>query len=500
MASAGLHRAAGQTHPTKPAATSGASASLAGNWRAGASSVEVDVKSWGADCGPRPESSRSAGGGMVTLLHDGKQVIIHTRDQELRSDACWSRNPLIHKLSSSVADGVWTTQCKTATSDPREEHGTYTLKVMGPDTLLYQDVSHYNWALNTSKCVATFTTTQTLARVRDGAVQPAPVAAVKQAAPTQPSKPAAAEATLEPVEKVCKPGAPAQLALRPKKAALEVGQRVCFRARVSDASDCLIPTPPVEWSLAHSKAIKGELADGCFTAARSAAEAEGDFKIVATALGLRAEAAVSVHSVDLSGLIAKRMESGQLNTFDEQAAPAPAAPKAVARITTRTVTEHGASGNKLWLAVGGGLCVALLVAAGVLLRRKPTPSPARASSTHEELAPTPWSPLPARTADAPRQASGSGAPPTLLAASPVAASTPSPASAEPWICPLCRLGYPAERKVCPKDGTPLMPYAEFNQRSRATEGGRQRRCPKCGNTFAANTTFCGDDGTTLVDV
>lgn len=477
-------------------------ASLAGTWRAGATTVEVAVQSWGGDCGPKPESSRSGGGGVVNVLADGKELVIHTRDQDLRSDACWSRNPLIRKQSSSVVDNLWTTQCKTAANDPREEHGTYTLKLMGPDTLLYQDVSHYNWALNTSKCVATFTTTQTLARVRDGAVRLAPVKpAPAVALPAQPAKPAAPEPTPEPVEKACKPGAPTQLTLRPKKAAIEVGQRVCFRARISDAADCVVPSPKVEWSLSHSKAIKGELVDGCFSAARSAAEAEGDFKVVANAFGLHAEAGVSVHSVDLSALIAKRMEGGALNTFDEQAsAPPPAAPKAVARITTRSVTERPAGGSKLWLAVGGAVCVGLLLAAGLLLRRKPAPLPTPAAPD-EELPARAAQRSPAPSAATPTPLSKSAA--TVIAASPVATySVPAaaaPLSSEPWICPTCRLGYPADRKICPKDGTALMPYADFNKRSRATEEGRQRRCPKCSAMYPANASFCSEDGSTLVD-
>jgi uncharacterized OB-fold protein len=70
---------------------------------------------------------------------------------------------------------------------------------------------------------------------------------------------------------------------------------------------------------------------------------------------------------------------------------------------------------------------------------------------------------------------------------------------EPWICPLCRLGYPAAQGTCPRDGSKLMPYAEFNKRSRETTQERQKRCPKCGTLFAADTAFCGTDGVPLVD-
>lgn len=460
---------------------------LAGSWRAGATVIEVQVESWGGDCGPRPQSSKSGGGGVVTLAQDGKALIIRGRDQDIRSDACWSRNPSMRKQSSSLVDNVWTTQCKTAANDPREEHGTYLLKLMSPDTLLYQDKSRYNWALNTSKCVATFTTTQTLTRVTAGA-SAAPAA--KPATPPPAPPPAPAPKPAEPVERVCTPGAPARITLRPKRAEIEVGQRTCFRARVADASDCVIPSPVVEWSLSHSRALRGELADGCFTAARTTAEAEGEFKVIAQASGLRGEATVVVRSVDLSALIAKRMEGDAVQGFEEQTAPAAATSQAAARIATRSVGEPAQSkgtGRVLWLAGLGG---ALLLGIGAFaLKRRAVRVPVEAA---EGLSEEPDSARisETRAKAAARPDSQPSAPPTPSAAT---------ASREPWICPLCRVGYPPEQKTCPRDGSALMPYAEFNKRTRETAEGRKKRCPKCGDSFPASSAFCGKDGSSLVD-
>jgi ribosomal protein S27AE len=44
-----------------------------------------------------------------------------------------------------------------------------------------------------------------------------------------------------------------------------------------------------------------------------------------------------------------------------------------------------------------------------------------------------------------------------------------------------------------------MPYSEFTKRSLETVQAKQKRCPKCGATALASATFCGDDGTPLVD-
>jgi len=44
---------------------------LSGAWQAGATTMDVAIESWGPDCGPRPQSTRSAGGGRVELQETG---------------------------------------------------------------------------------------------------------------------------------------------------------------------------------------------------------------------------------------------------------------------------------------------------------------------------------------------------------------------------------------------------------------------------------------------
>ena len=38
---------------------------LSGQWRSGATAIDVQVESWGKDCGPPPASSQSPGGQAV---------------------------------------------------------------------------------------------------------------------------------------------------------------------------------------------------------------------------------------------------------------------------------------------------------------------------------------------------------------------------------------------------------------------------------------------------
>ena len=107
--------------------------SFSGTWQAGATSMDVTVESWGKDCGPQPAPMHSAGGGTVRIEQTDQVLVLHGGEHDVRSDQCWSPNPTLRKISSTAANGVWVTRCKTGKDDPREEAGTYTLKAQSPD-------------------------------------------------------------------------------------------------------------------------------------------------------------------------------------------------------------------------------------------------------------------------------------------------------------------------------------------------------------------------------
>jgi hypothetical protein len=460
-------------------------AEIAGTWRAGATSIDVMVESWGGDCGPRPQSTKSNGGGLVTVEQREQALLLHGRDQDIRTDACWSRNPAMKRTIASHANGEWMTRCRTADNDPRAEQGTYTLKLSDDDTLIYTDISRYDWALNESKCVATFTTSQTLTRsgVKQGVARvgkndkpdKSESVARTTSAPTRtetPDTPSAAD------NKSCTPGTPAKLTLRPRRAEIEVGQRVCLRARVADADDCSVPGAQVEWSLSHSKALRGSLNGGCFFAADTAAEAEGEFRISAKSDGLSAEGVVVVRHVDLSALIATRMEGTGLTDVDDQE-PAENSPKAVARIATHTSAAESSPARR-GLMIALGLCAMALTAAGFVISRR------KAAAIGGDAEPS----EPATDASEPdHDASDPDSDDAPASESPLA----------PWICPTCRVGYPAQQHTCPKDGTALIPYAEFTKRQKRDDIEHSKRCPTCGKTYPASASFCGDDGRSLVE-
>ena len=313
---------------------------VSGGWQAGATTMDVAIESWGPDCGPRPQSTRSAGGGKVELQLSGDVLVIHGRERDVRSDRCWSPNPAIKKVGSSHNKNTWITRCKTGATDPRQEHATYTLRLESPDRLLYEDISHFDWKLKDSTCVATITTTQALQRA--GAVPAASATATAPATPVKPGSPGAMPSAPPPGSRAptippgvhaqtptCVPGKAAHLILRPHHAELELGGRVCFEPRVTDAKNCVLPQPTVTWSLDHKPGIRARLTGGCFQAESGSADGEGSFKVAAAIGGLHASADVEVSASTLPNLIAMRLEGGAIEGEGADAS-VPAEPGATA--------------------------------------------------------------------------------------------------------------------------------------------------------------------------
>lgn len=441
-----------------------------GTWRAGTTSTDVAIKSWGPDCGPAPRSATSPGGGTVRLHREGPTIVLIAGDRTVRSNQCWSQNPGVRRVANTERPGVWTTTCATAPNDPREEHGSYTLKLLPDGSLLYQDVSRYDWRLKNSSCAATATTTQALTRVPGTAAATGPAA--QPVAP--PSAPAEPPAKLEVVP-TCQPGPAARIALRPAQATIEVGRRVCFRPSVTDANGCPLPEATVRWSLEHDPSIKGRIEDGCFVAGDQAAESEGQFRVIAAIGSLRADAPVSVRTPDLSALLAQRIETGALPAESARApelppeAPVASAAKVAAAPAPPPAGKHTASGHfALALVLAGAFGVA--IAAWLLVRRR-----------------------------AARESAGAQTRASVRPATPVAGSVAprSAAPEEPWICPTCRVGYPKASGTCPKDGTALVPYRQFADARRSLQPASGKRCPRCGRLYPDSAAFCSEDGAPL---
>ncbi len=487
-----------------------------GPWREGATRIDVQITSWGGDCGRRPESTSGAGGGTVQITQEGDHLVFHGR-RTTRTNACWSENRAVRRVSSTFQSGTWTTTCRTPQEDSRGETGTYTLRAQGDSRLDFRDVSAYDWQLNASRCQATITTTQSFTRV--GGVTPTP-----------PTPPTPTPPTPQPT---CTAGAPARLSLRPSQTTVEPGGRICLSARVVDAAGCQVRNASVSWELRRAASLVGDLRDGCFKAGDTAAEAEGTFTIVATSGSLRDEARVDVRTVDLSDLIARRGE-GLGGGAPVTSSNARAEGSSSARVAASDVRAPRRTAAWIWpLAIGVPLLLLLLLLVIVIVvrrgrarralldedsmdRRPARPRAGGAAQLHAGAPPPP----PPDAASSRRPVASAGGGPSVPRACPTCHNefegvefcpqdgagllppgTTAPGPAQGHICPTCRRGYPPDAKFCPHDADELIPYSMFAARHRAAvtgEGERTKICPHCGDRYARDIAFCGKDGTELV--
>ncbi|MCZ7683344.1 MAG: hypothetical protein M5U28_32975 [Sandaracinaceae bacterium] len=255
--------------------------------------------------------------------------------------------------------------------------------------------------------------------------------------------------------------------LRPASAEIAPGAEQCFTTRVVDAQGCAVRSQRVELSLASGG---GRLEGRCYTAPGADAQAT----VVARAGSLSSEARVTVRSMDLSDLIARRSETdrsaaARRATRTPARGPRPASrPARPPRRSIRSGLRSRSASRSSWSSAAasrscGGAARPSAPSPACPAWRSPSPSCA-ARRRPEPPAPTP--------ADA--------------------AAPPSELPREDMICPSCRRGYPPGTDRCAADGATLVPYREF-----ASAKGRENVCPACGERYPESVRFCGKDGTTL---
>lgn len=410
--------------------------------------IDVAVTSWGGDCGPRPQSTSTTGGGTFRITQEGDHLTFQLPRQRT-TQGCWSENRAVRRVSSSAQAGTWRIVCRTPPEDSRGETGTYTIQATSEDRISFRDVSAYDWQLNASRCQATITTTQSFTRVAQASTPP-------------PEPP--------PEETRCTPGAAARVVLRPATAELTPGGQQCFTTRVLDRNGCALRSPTVALEVEGGA---GRLEGRCYRAS----DDEESARITARVGTHTATASIRVRAVDLSDLIARRTETGSVGGVGANTEAASA------ETAARVSTEQGDEGLDLrWPALGLGLALILVLAGAIALvrRRKPRSTIAglpEVDLTEPELA----------RPDVPASdiASSEAAQPARVEAEP-------PSSGEDLICPTCRRGYPPGEVRCPHDDSALLPYREFTA-AKANEN----VCPVCGERYPSQIKFCGKDGATL---
>jgi hypothetical protein len=454
--------------------------------------MQVNVESWGPDCGPRPQSFTGEATGSVRVSEAGEQLVIHGTP-ERRTDACWSENRLVRRVSSTHEPGRWRVVCRTRPDDPRGETGTYTLTASDENRLNYREVSSYDWQLNESRCKATMTVTQVFSRVLGATPTP--------------------EAPTPEVRPSCTPGQAAQIRLRPSEAAVEPGGQVRFTARVVDAAGCPLRGQNIRFRLIEPAGARGTLDGGLFTAAANAAEAEGEFSVTATAGSFRAEAKVVVRTADLSDLIARRATVGATQTVDDDFE---ITTEAAAGVSARS-EEELEEPSILPFVIGTVLVLALLIGVVVIIVARRGGGPHRETVARPVVPDEPGAAAAMGTGDLALDSSRRLAVPRSCPVchrefddpsitycpedgATLAGRSEPPLSGQALICPTCRRGYGSGTDKCPKDGDELIPYALFVSQHQKADAAGAKICPSCGERYGRQVTFCGKDGSELVVV
>lgn len=474
---------------------------LQGTYRVTADRTTVQVPEWGPDCGPRPESHTGTTGRQVTVTVDGSQLVIQDGRRRHRTDACWSDNPRVRRVSATHAGNRWTIVCETPPEDYQHEQGTYTLSVDGDDVLTLRDATEYSWQLRGSRCRASAIRTVRYERIHEAPVQG-----------STPSQDAGGSAgTVSSLASRCaNPGAPVRVEIVPSRRALAAGGRVCFRLRLLDGNQCETSVPTgqtVVWQLARVSGTPGNadatMDNGCVRA--PVGSPVGEYTVTATVGTLSARAVAAVVSAEeLRSLVAQHIEdeeperSSSLRTGTASGAGVGAV---VLGPSQRNEDATGRWSVTVWLLVATGV---LLTAGGIalLVHRRGTRKVSTVSLPANDAA--------ARPSDPSMRSRREVVP------IPVHEAVPPTGSTEPVLrtpeqrplvkrCPRCDARFTAEMAFCPEHGIALVdvhaqPITSHQGTSTAAGASSSteptaNRCPTCGRPVERGARFCPHDGT-----
>jgi hypothetical protein len=497
---------------------------LDGRWRQGALREDFTVQQWLPNgCGPTPQTATSGGGEIVAIRLEGDELAFVGGGRVYRSNQCYDQMPTLQRETHSRdANGkTWRTRCTTPPNDPRKAI-LNTLVIAQSDTHIdIVETGRYEIVVADGRCVADVKRTRTYDLVPD---QPAATSASAAPAPVvndPPPKP-------EPRPAHCDaPGDPVRLEVRPSKKLLRTGESFQFRASVLDAKGCATRTPTT-WKLVPG-APAGVTVDASGKITVGKDVPEGAFEIAVTAADKDTKVGVEVTSpAHYDDLLA----SSGLNASGENDA---------ASVVSIASTSIGAGEGRVedrakqrrWVFIGivGGVLLVLGILATVLRRRsrRARDIENEAKDRHEaEVAEV----LERRRASQEQHAVQKKAHEESVAAAAVArakakdaaiahaaainaASRPPPPPSQqaqeqempPMMCPTCGREFQAPTSFCPNDGGTLVPASKAHgipypapaaivQSPQSPKRGKI--CPTCGDRFEGGADYCGKDGTALV--
>jgi len=426
---------------------------LAGSWSASPMSESVKVDSWVDECGPKPKSSSSPGGGYkISIAGD---ELVFSGGRAFRTDQCWDMG-LARRVSHSATPSIrwWKTRCESPPGDPRKAAITTVVRAVDDDTIVLSETAHYtfNWA--SGSCSASVERSRTFKIVsREGAAPAASPSPTPTAAPTPTPTPTTV-ATPKPTLDCATVGAPATLEVKPRKKVVRPGEQFDFHARILDAKGCEVPAGKTTFRLAPESSAVNTVT----------VEANGRVKVAADAEPVIAvlivEGATKSAKVELEVVSDQRyaelLASGAGDAGSDE--------QGVAVVLesgggggAATVVDPGKQESKrfrfAWLAIAGGICSLLGLGAIVLWRRGNAEAQRAAAELAERRAAREAEEAARRVAAEQAAAAAARQPPPA----PMAAGAPVAFRPKGRICPICGTRYEGEAAFCSKDGIALVP-------------------------------------------
>ncbi|NUP09465.1 MAG: hypothetical protein HOW73_25710 [Polyangiaceae bacterium] len=462
-----------ESHAEEPKPT------LAGTWSATAMTEAWSTKEWGDACGPKPTSGGGAPAGTVTVADQGSELSFSGAGRAFSTASCWEPTPGLKRSSHAGGKRGWSSTCVSPPGDPRR--ATVNTRMSATDdTIVFNETGLFEFNIQDTTCKASVARSRSFKlKQRAGEAEPAVSAptATATAAPPPTSTPTVESAKPPPPD--CDPSAPpARLEVRPARKLLRPGEQLDLDIRVLDARTCIVQATPEIKIEEASEGLAPHVKIEKHAVHIDDSAPEGTAFVVVTMGGKSVRTSIEVTPADrYAELLAKR-------GLDERGEDTSAL---VAEIETglggpEGTAEDTARARRItFLAIVGGVAGALGILALALVRRGRRAPPERAT-------------------EAP--------PPPNVAFF----ETTTPSAME---CPKCLRVFAPEAGFCPADGTALVPSkkapppppapSEPPPAGAAAEPKKKKRevgkiCPTCGDTFAADASFCGKDGTQLVQI
>lgn len=449
------------------------------------------VQQWSGPCGPPPVSGTLQPGGPATVSIDYGELVIATGHKSMRSDQCIDPLPTLAPQTHSNDGRTWRTRCTTPPSDPRHAVVNAAYFRNADDFITIAETGRYEFTVQGARCIADVTRESSLTRLPLTAAAPAPSVSTPRPTPSERAVTSAPCAV---------PGDAARLEVRPSRKLLRFGESYRFRAIVVDANGCPTTTP-IQWSIAAIRSKEGggavfrpSIDPSGLLDVPVAMATEVKLDVVASAAGRSAEASVEVTSP--SSYEQLLTQSG-LDSNGERDEPAVALLATSSLGAASARAQDGARHRRaLFLTIIVGLALALSIVGlfGALRMRKARAVESAARARHAEKM------LEYERVKKDREERHASEMRAHLesvarAGQMTLDATPAGALLGPSVCPSCRREFAAGSTLCPFDSSTLVAASSGDPVGPEGGGGV---CPTCARGYDPGVLLCPYDGEELV--